>query len=189
MPAWPSAVETPLNSSIAGAPRATRGGQSGICSLRPIIRRTRSCRAEPAIGRLGAGVAPVAQHRDLVADLLHLLELVADEQQAGALVAQLAQQPEQHLASCGVSDAVGSSSSSTRERSDSALAISTSCTSATLSCETGVRGSMIEFEHRRASGAPRRERRRSRSAASRPPPSRSSRMFSPTEKRGIRLRS
>ena len=61
---------------------------------------------------------------------------------ADALVAQLAQQRgTASSVSCGVSEAVGSSSSSTRERSDSALAISTSCILATLSCDTGVRGS------------------------------------------------
>ena len=44
-----------------------------------------------------AGVAAVAKDRDGVADRLDLFELVADEQHADAVVAQLAQKTEQRI--------------------------------------------------------------------------------------------
>ena len=46
---------------------------------------------------LGGDVAPVAEHRDAVGDLEHLVEAVADEQHGHALVPQLAHLPEQAL--------------------------------------------------------------------------------------------
>ena len=90
-------------------------------------------------------------------------------------------------ASFGVIDAVGSSSSSTRLSTDSAFAISTSCAWATDSSVTGLSGSMSRSSsasHRLAS-----ERMAARSTSPREVGSFWSRMFSPTVKPGIRLRS
>ena len=43
------------------------------------------------------GIAAVAQYRHFIADLLHFLELVADEQDARALVSELTEQTKQNL--------------------------------------------------------------------------------------------
>ena len=80
MSAWPERGRDAFSASI-GRPR---GGdrsalQSGICSSRPIIRRTRSCRRDPAIGRLAQALRPSRRTVTWSQICQHLLELVADE--------------------------------------------------------------------------------------------------------------
>ena len=103
-----------------GGPRpraAARPGCAGAFSTRsstsrPTISRARLCLGR-ALARDGLDRLAAPQHRDPVGDLEHLLQLVADEDDRGALRGQAADDLEQLLASCGVSTAVGSSRIST----------------------------------------------------------------------------
>ena len=80
------------------------GGGSGMVALRPFgdLLRAADHQAHEVLapetrhGAARAGVAAVAQHRHGVADLLHLLELVADEQDADPVGPELLQEVEQH---------------------------------------------------------------------------------------------
>ena len=92
----------------------------------------------PASGK-PSHASPVAQNRDGV-DRPITSSSCGLRKRWRRPVAQAAQDAGQRLATCGVNDAVGSSSSSTRERSESARAISIICIAATLSPATVRRG-------------------------------------------------
>ena len=92
-------------------------------------------------GRPGRDVLAVAEDRDAVAQLEHLVEPVADEEDGHARRGEPAHLAEEPPPSWPDSAAVGSSMMRTRTSRDIALAISTACWPATVSCEATARGS------------------------------------------------
>ena len=99
--------------------------------------------SETPLARERAARLAVAQDRDAVGDALHLGQAMGDVDDGRPGRGDRAHLLEQQLRSRrGVSDSVGSSSTSTFGSSASALAISTSWRSATLSSLTRADGSM-----------------------------------------------
>ena len=98
-------VDVPVTILCGNAPHLERGVPVGVVALLPLgnafaaadhqlhdilAAQTFQC---PAF----AGVAPVAQHGDPVADFLHLFQLMADEHQACARVAKPVQDAEKRF--------------------------------------------------------------------------------------------
>ena len=127
------------------------GAEDDVADLGLLLREERVERApdhqadDLALRKLGGrprrDVPPVAQDRDRVGERRDLLEPVADEDDRDAALAQpRARSRRGSSTSCGESAAVGSSMISSRALDESALAISSSCRSATPSPRTGVSG-------------------------------------------------
>ena len=187
MSRWPSDDATPRSSSAGVAVRTLAAGATETTSSRPIISRTTSARVIPVSGWLSHALRPSRSTVTCVQRSNTSSSLWLTKRMETPSAASRRSTANSVPVSCGVSDEVGSSSSRNRDSSDSAFAISTSCICATLSRDTGVRGS----RSRCSSSSQRRVP--ATAAASSNMPSRvggsSKVMFSATEKRVIRLRS
>jgi hypothetical protein len=107
-------------------------------------RATDHHRGELGVGCGGLGLADdlaETDDGDAVGDRAHLAQLVRDEHDRRALVAQLRMIAISSSVSCGVSTAVGSSKTSTFASRESALMISTRCCTPTGRSPTRASGS------------------------------------------------